>query len=184
MSGVVAWLTGLPASGKTTLARALLEATKREGHAACLLDSDEVRRRLVPAHGYDEDGRRDFYTTLGGLAAMLAEQGLVVLVAATAHRRSYRDAARALAPAFVEIHVATTLEECRRRDPKGLYARAASDGATTLPGLGVGYEAPESPDVVAMGEAGDLAACLTAIRRSLAQSSASESPSKNRSKST
>ena len=139
------WLTGLPSSGKSTLAAAMRE---RLGERSCLLDGDEVRDALVPRPGYGDEARDQFYASLANLAALLARQGLVVLVPATAHRRSYRDRARAVAPRFVEIHVATGADECAERDPKGLWAGPAR---ANLPGAGVEYEAPEQPDITAEG---------------------------------
>jgi adenylylsulfate kinase len=85
----------------------------------------------------------------------------VVLVPATAHRRSLRARARELAPRFVEVYVATGLGECERRDPKGLYARARKGEALHLPGVGEPYEAPEAPDVVAEGGMDELASDRT-----------------------
>lgn len=152
MSGTVAWFTGLPASGKSTLARHVREALRERGRVDCvLLDGDEVRATLVPPAGYDEAGRAAFYETLARLAALLAGQGLQVLVAATAHRRQFRERARALAPRFLEVHVRTSVEECRRRDPKGLYGSVAGGAVRALPGAGAEYEPPLAPDVVAEG---------------------------------
>ena len=113
-----------------------------------ILDSDEVRRAISPPPGYDRESRDDFYTTLGRLAVLVARQGFVVLVPATAHRRAYRDAAREMAPAFVEVHVATALADCVNRDPAGLYASSAH---AALPGVGVEYEAPRAAEVIAQG---------------------------------
>ncbi|MCC6523568.1 MAG: adenylyl-sulfate kinase [Polyangiaceae bacterium] len=146
-AGAVVWLTGLPSSGKTTLAWRVHAALRASGRAACVLDGDEVRRALVPAHGHDPAGRAAFYRSLGGLAALLASQGLVVLVPATASRRAFRDDARHLCGRFVEVHVATPLETCRARDPKGLYARASRGELSALPGMGEAYEAPARPEV-------------------------------------
>lgn len=157
--GAVVWLTGLPASGKSTLAGRIAAHLQEARIASVVLDSDEVREVLVPPPGHDERGRDAFYQTLGGLAALLAERGLVVVVAATAHRRAWRDHARGRAPRFLEVHVATPLDECRRRDPKGLYARAAS--LPDLPGIGVPYEPPLHPDVIA--RSGDEAPAATAV---------------------
>lgn len=160
--GVVVWFTGLPASGKSTLAR--LVRDRLDALAAgtcCLLDGDEVRASLVPAPGYDPPARDAFYATLARLAALLARQGFVVLVPATANRRAYRDEARARAPRFVEVFVDVPESERVRRDPKGLYAQAAQGGAPDLPGVGAGYEAPVTPDVVAGG--GDDEAAAAAI---------------------
>jgi len=104
-----------------------------------------------PAHDYSEAGRKDFYETLGNLAAILANQGLIVLVPATAHLRSFRDEARQKAPRFAEIYVDTPLEECERRDPKGLYARARIEENGTLPGPGAAYEPPLAAEITAHG---------------------------------
>jgi adenylylsulfate kinase len=141
MTGAVAWFTGLPSAGKSTLARAVADELRQREIHAVVLDSDEVRA-LIPQLGYDEAARNQFYGLLARLAAMLARQGHVVLVPATANRRAFRDAARGLAPAFLEIFVDTPLEECRRRDTKGLYASKVADA----PGVGTAYERPTAAD--------------------------------------
>ncbi len=149
--GVVVWITGRPGAGKSTLAWAVLGRLRRAGRASVILDGDEVRAALGRPAGKGEEEREAFYGALGRLAALLALQGLAVVVAATAHRRSYRERARALAPRFVEVFVATPLEACRGRDAKGLYARARAGDTVGLPGLEVEYEPPAAPSVVASG---------------------------------
>lgn len=149
MTGAVAWVTGLPASGKSTLARRLRDRLRQGGAAAVLLDGDAVRAALVPTPGYDPAGRAAFYETLGNLALALADQGLVAIVAATGHARALRDRVRGRAPRFVEVFVDTPAEVCAARDPKGLWARAGA--APALPGAGVAYEPPLAPEVVARG---------------------------------
>ena len=151
MSGVVIWLTGLPASGKSTLARALQARLRERGTQTAILDGDEVRAALVPTPGYSPSEREQFYETLARMAAVLARQGLTVIVAATAHRRVFRERARALSPRYLEVHVATPQEECARRDPKGLYAEARRHDGIPLPGLAEPYEPPLRPDVLATG---------------------------------
>ena len=146
MIGCVVWFTGLPSSGKTTLAEAVRQ---RIGRGSCVLDSDRVRAALIPEPGYDEVSRADFYTSLANLAAMLARQDLIALVPATANRRQFRDYAREVAPAFIEVYVATPAGVCATRDDKGLWA--SSDARVELPGAGVDYEVPTSPDVIASG---------------------------------
>lgn len=143
MTGVVAWFTGLPSSGKSTLAASVADELRLHGVSAVTLDSDELRAAMVPPLGYDEAARAQLYGTLARLAATIAHQGHVVLVPATAHKRAFRDAARALAPKFVEIFVDTPLDECKRRDTKGLYARVVAQA----PGVGIPYEAPINPEV-------------------------------------
>jgi adenylylsulfate kinase len=159
MTGVVAWFTGLPSSGKSTLAAAVANALRARGVHGVTLDSDELRASLVPPPGYDDDSRAAFYATLANLAALLARQGHAVLVPATAHRRQFRDDARQRAPQFLEIFVDTPLEEAKRRDAKGLYAA----GGAQVPGVGIAYEAPVTPDVhVCVGD--DAAAAQIAQR--------------------
>ena len=151
MIGAVAWITGLPSAGKSTFARGLRERLAASGRVAVLLDGDEVRGALAPPPGYDPAGRAAFYETLGNLALVLAGQGLTVLVAATAHRRAFRDRVRARAPRFVEVFVDVPPEVCARRDPKGLWARARAGGAPELPGAALDYEPPIAPEIVARG---------------------------------
>ncbi|GAB4217026.1 MAG: hypothetical protein OHK0013_44190 [Sandaracinaceae bacterium] len=164
-AGPIAWLTGLPSSGKSTLARAVAEVLRSKGVHTIVLDGDEVRDALRPRPGYDDDARDAFYETLARLAALLAGQGATVLVPATAHLRTYRTRARALAPGrFVEIFVDTDLDTCRARDTKGLYARAAREGGGTLPGAGAVYEPPLVPElVVRPGDTHAIARIVDAI---------------------
>lgn len=165
--GVVVWFTGLPSSGKSTLARAAADALRARGlRDVCVLDGDEVRAALVPAPGYDPDGRDHFYDTLSNLAALLARQGLAVLVAATAHRRAFRDRARERAPRFVEVHVRVDPSVATARDAKRLYAAQRAGEVSNLPGADAGYEPPERPDVVADGGL-DLAAVDRVVERAL-----------------
>ena len=147
--GAVVWITGRPASGKSTLGGVLVARLREDGTSCALLDGDEVRDALGRPAGRGPEERDAFYEALARLAALLARQGLVVIVPATAHRRAYRDRARALAPRFLEVHVATPREECERRDPKDLYARARSGAAAGVPGADEPFEAPVAPDVTA-----------------------------------
>jgi adenylylsulfate kinase len=151
VSGAIAWVTGLPSAGKSTLARRLREGLAAAGAPALVLDGDEVRESLVPAPGHLPAERDAFYETLARLAALAARQGLVVVVAATSHRRAHRERARALFPRVVEIWVRTPPEECERRDARGLWALHRAGKAPLLPGPGVPYETPAAPDVVAAG---------------------------------
>jgi adenylylsulfate kinase len=153
VSRAIVWFTGLPASGKSTLARRVQAHFARTGRASVLLDGDELRD-ILGAHTYAPDDRDQFYRSLAALAALVANQGIVVLVAATAPRRQDRERARVQVAAegvFLEVWVKTPLSECESRDPKGLYARARRGYVSELPGVGVPYEPPEDPDVIADG---------------------------------
>jgi adenylylsulfate kinase len=149
VKAAIVWFTGLPRAGKSTLAARVREALRARGDPCVVLDGDAVRAALVPTPGYDLAGRDAFYATLGRLAALIAAQGMTVLVPATAHRRQYRNDAGARAPAFVEVFVEATAQERAGRDEAGLYVTQAT--RERLPGVGVAYEAPERPDVVAHG---------------------------------
>ena len=157
MKGAVVWVTGLPASGKSTFARRLRDRLRAAGVPAAVLDGDAVRAALVPAPGYDPEGRAAFYETLGNLALALASDGLAVVVAATAHRRAFRDRVRARAPRFLEVLVDVPADVCAARDPKGLWASARAGGAPELPGAQVPYERPLAPEVIARGGEDDAA---------------------------
>jgi adenylylsulfate kinase-like enzyme len=169
-AGAVVWFTGLPSSGKSTLARATRRAL---GPLPCVvLDGDEVRASLTPAPGYDDASRADFYETLARLAATLAKQGLVVLVAATAHLRRFRDRARALSPRFYEVFVDTPPEVCRQRDTKGLYAA----GTPHLPGADAAFEAPTAPALVVRPSDADAAG---AVARLIGVSASASAPARS-----
>jgi len=165
-SGIVVWVTGLPSAGKSTFAEGALAGLRERAVHACLLDGDAVRACLSPPVGYSPAERAGFYETLARLAAVLAGQGLVVLVPATAHRAAFRERARLLAPAFLEVFVDTPRDECERRDAKGLYARTVAGEAHGVPGAGEPYERPAHPDLIAHGGS-DRAACEALVAQLL-----------------
>ena len=145
--GFAIWLTGLPSSGKTTLAYALSRLLAERGIGVQLLDSDDLRRKLTPNPTYSVEERDWFYDVVTFLAGLLTDNGVNVLIAATAPRRAYRQAARDRIAQFAEVYVHCSPEECRARDPKGLWERADKGQIATLPGAGVPYEPPEYPEV-------------------------------------
>jgi adenylylsulfate kinase len=145
--GFAIWLTGLPASGKSTLAQALAQWLDDQNMTVQILDSDELRRRLTPHPTYSDDEREWFYEMIGWLAELLTQNGVNVLIAATAPRRPYRQAARQRIGRFAEVYVACAPDVCRARDPKRLWARADRGIITNLPGAGTFYEPPQSAEV-------------------------------------
>jgi len=151
------WLTGLPASGKSTVARALAAELAGMGIRAAVLESDAVRREITPNASYGEAERDAFYATLAYLARVLVLHGVPVIVDATANRRTYRDRARAAIPQFLETHVRCPLAVCQARDPKGIYRRGAEGTAQNVPGVSAPYEPPLLPEVVVDGERDDPA---------------------------
>jgi len=142
------WITGLPASGKSTIARALKSQLAALGIDAAILESDELRRILTPDATYDSSERDRFYRTMIVIGSLLVKHGVPVIFDATANRRIWRDEARRRIPRFMEVYASCPLEICMARDPKGIY-RQGRGRAGTVPGLHEPYEEPEQPAVVA-----------------------------------
>lgn len=145
------WVTGLPASGKSTIAAQFADQLKLRGVIATVLESDVLRREFSGSGQYGEQERDYFYTALAFIGRVLTAQGIPVIFDATANRRSYRDRARGAIPNFVEVYVNTPLEVCMQRDPKGIYRGGVSGTLENVPGLQAAYEAPEQPDLVIDG---------------------------------
>ena len=141
------WLTGLPASGKSTIVAALRPQLEGLGYAVEVLESDNVRRILTPAPTYSHEERDLFYRALALMGARLVAHGVTVIFDATANRRAYRDFARSLIPTFIEVAVECPLELAMRRDYKGTYQRGQQGESGTVPGLQDPYEAPLNPEV-------------------------------------
>jgi adenylylsulfate kinase len=148
------WLTGLPSSGKSTIARELVRMLRTRGIDAALLESDALREVLTPHPTYSDEERDAFYGALAYIGSLLVNHGVPVIFDATAHRRRYRDAARRSVERFLEVYVECPIEICVARDVKGIYRRARSGLAATVPGLQASYEPPPNPDVVVSGSAG------------------------------
>jgi adenylyl-sulfate kinase len=154
--GATVWMTGLPASGKSTVAAAVEARLVVEGRGAYVLDGDNLRHGLNGDLGFSAGDRAENVRRTAEVAALMADAGVVVLVALVSPYRADRDAARAvharLGLPFLEVYVATSLEECERRDPKGLYARARAGELQHLTGIDDPYEPPEAPAVVVRGD--------------------------------
>ena len=145
-SGFAIWLTGPPASGKTTLAVELKCLLGRRGIHTLVLDSDDLRQALTPHPTYTETERDWFYAVITYLGAWLTGNHVNVLIAATGHKRAYRQQAREQIQRFAEVYVECALDVCQARDRKGIYALAASGQGDRVPGIGVPYEPPLSPE--------------------------------------
>jgi len=142
------WLTGLPASGKSTLARELNGLLVKAGLTLEVLESDTLRRVLTPSPTYAPAERDLFYRALAFYGSRLIAHGVPVIFDATANRREYRDLARQLIPNFVEVAVVCPLEVCQQRDQKGTYRKGKAGKTSTVPGLQEPYEAPLKPEVL------------------------------------
>ncbi|MFJ9038067.1 adenylyl-sulfate kinase [Streptomyces sp. NPDC102406] len=151
VTGATIWLTGLPSAGKTTIAYALADTLRAEGHRVEVLDGDEIREYLSAGLGFSREDRHTNVRRIGFLAELLARNGVLTLVPVIAPYADSREAVRKRhqegGTAYLEVHVATPVEVCSERDVKGLYAKQAAGELTGLTGVDDPYEAPESPDL-------------------------------------
>jgi len=146
------WITGLPASGKSTLAAAIASQVREHGVDVAVLESDELRKIFTPDPHYGHKERDTFYRQMAYVGLLLATHGVPVIFDATANRRAYRDWARQQIPKFIEVYVDSPLEVCKVRDPKGIYHDAATNESNTVPGLATMYEPPEYPELIVHGD--------------------------------
>jgi adenylyl-sulfate kinase len=150
MTGFVLWFTGLSASGKTTIANIIEPELERRGFVVDHLDGDIVRTHLSRGLGFSKEDRDTNIARIGWVASRLARAGAAVVVSAISPYEEARRHARGLVEqhtAFVEVHVATPLKECVRRDPKGLYAAALAGEIDDFTGVSAPYEAPVEPEL-------------------------------------
>ncbi|RLF98985.1 MAG: adenylyl-sulfate kinase [Thaumarchaeota archaeon] len=149
--GFVVWFTGLPGSGKTTVAKAVEEKLSNIGFKTELLDGDWVRKTINPDAGFTRDERRRHLIRVAWIARLLARNGVAVLCSFVSPYKDVRAEIRKIveedAP-FIEVYTKCSLQECIRRDPKGLYKKALSGEIKNFTGLDDPYEEPENPELV------------------------------------
>jgi bifunctional enzyme CysN/CysC len=149
--GAVVWMTGLPSSGKSTIAHDAEAALVERGQTAYVLDGDNLRHGLNGNLGFSDEDRSENVRRTAHVAALIADAGGIALVSLVSPFEADRVMAREIVEErgleFVEVFVNTPLEECERRDPKGLYAKARAGEITGFTGVDAPYEAPERPDI-------------------------------------
>lgn len=143
----VIWLTGLPGSGKSTIADHVAEQLRAAGRRVERLDGDQVRA-LFPGTGFDREAREEHLRRIGYLASRLEAHGTFVVASFVSPYRESRDFVRSLCRRFVEVWVNTPLEECERRDPKGLYQKARSGEISRFTGIDDPYQPPVAAELV------------------------------------
>jgi bifunctional enzyme CysN/CysC len=162
VEGRVVWFTGLSGSGKSTVAVEVERRLVASGRAAYLLDGDNLRHGLNVDLGFSAADRDENVRRVGEVAALFADAGVVALVPLVSPYRDARDKVRQRVESaglpFTEVHVATPLDECERRDPKGLYAKARAGELQGMTGIDDPYEAPTAPELVLTPGDGDPAA--------------------------
>jgi adenylylsulfate kinase len=145
--GFTVWFTGLSGAGKSTLAEMLFHELRRRDMKVELLDGDIVRTNLSKGLGFSKDDRDTNILRIGFVANLLTRNGVVCLVSAISPYREARGQCRAAIQDFVEVYVHATLEECAKRDVKGLYAKAMAGEITGFTGVDDPYEPPQSPEI-------------------------------------
>ena len=170
-NGAVVWLTGLPASGKSTLARALERRLFGKGGSPILLDGDTLRAGLNGDLGFSEKDRSENIRRLAEVATHLARNGHIAIVAAVSPSREDRAAARRISEAaFREIYVSTPAEICESRDPKGHYAKARGGTLAAFTGIGNDYQPPQASELTLDTSTRSVSEAIEEIERMLSRS--------------
>jgi adenylylsulfate kinase len=147
-SGFTVWFTGLSGSGKSTLGVAVARRLRAAGIRVEVLDGDEVRHNLSKGLGFSREDRDTNIRRIGYVARLLTRNGVAVIAAAISPYRAARDEVRREIGAFVEVHVRASLQECIRRDTKGLYRKALAGELPQFTGVSDPYEEPAAPELV------------------------------------
>lgn len=156
LGGWCVWITGLPGSGKSVIAQALLRQLEQQGISAQLVSIDMLRKVVTPKPTYSEKERDMVYASIVFVSKLLTQNGVNIIIDATANRQRYRDNARKQIPRFIEAYVRCPLELCIEREakrgktfmaPRDIYKKAFTGKSKTVPGIGVPYEQPQNPEV-------------------------------------
>jgi len=160
--GCVIWLTGLSGSGKSTIACALEKKLIEQGCLCYVLDGDNIRHGLNKDLGFSAEDRTENIRRISEVAALFARAGVIAITAFISPYRDGRKLARQAAGEgrFIEVYINTGLQECEKRDPKGLYKKARAGQIDNMTGLDAPYEAPESPELELQTEQRDLDECV------------------------
>ncbi|MBN2105296.1 adenylyl-sulfate kinase [bacterium] len=148
--GAVLWFTGLSGSGKSTLAHAVEKKLFETGHLTYVLDGDNIRHGLNKNLGFSPEDREENIRRIGEVAKLFTDAGVIAMTAFISPYRTDRDKARSLVDKgrFIEIFCQCALDECEKRDPKGLYKKARAGEIKQFTGIDAPYEAPEAPEIV------------------------------------
>ena len=161
--GLTVWFTGLSASGKSTLCRAVYDRLAARGCRLELLDGDTVRKHLSKGLGFSREDRDENIRRIGFVAGLLTRNGVIALAAAISPYRAVRDEVRASIGDFVEVYVNAPLEVCEGRDPKGLYRKARAGQLPAFTGIDDPYEPPLKPEVECRTDRETLEECIAKV---------------------
>lgn len=167
--GFVVWLTGLPGSGKTTIAKELEPKLRKLDWPVEIIDGDEIRQSLSKGLGFSREDRETHLKRCAYVAKLLSRNGVAVIAALISPYREVREYARKETTNFVEVYVKCSVQTCRKRDPKGLYKKASAGEIKDLTGPQDLYEEPLHPDLIVDTEKQNLPECVDAIVKKLEQ---------------
>jgi adenylylsulfate kinase len=148
LNAPVIWLTGIPGSGKTTLALELKKFYDQKGLPIDILDGDEIRKTLSKDLGFSPEDRKEHNRRVIFVAKILAKNGVTTIIPLISPYRETREFARKEIPNFIEVWVKASVDECKKRDPKGLYKKAMAGEIKNLTGLNAPYEEPQNAELV------------------------------------
>lgn len=178
LAGWCAWITGLPGSGKSVIAQALLRQLEQQGISAQLVSVDMLRKVVTPKPTYSERERDMVYASIVFVSKLLTQNDVNVIIDATANRQRYRDHARKQIPRFIEVYVRCPLELCIEREakrgktfmaPRDIYKKAFTGKSKTVPGIGVPYEQPQNPEVTVDSNKQSPEECAEKIYKTIAR---------------
>lgn len=163
--GAVVWFTGLSGAGKTSIAGGLARRLSEQGRQAYFLDGDVLRQGLCRDLGFSVEDRKENIRRAGAVAHILADAGLVALVALISPFRADRDQIRSVLPTgkFIEVFVNAPLDVCEQRDAKGLYKKARAGLITDFTGIGSPYEPPLAPEIELQTDSMSLEECVNKL---------------------
>jgi adenylyl-sulfate kinase len=167
--GFTLWFTGLPCSGKSTLATLVGQELERRGRAVEILDGDVVRTHLTKGLGFSKGDRDENIRRIGFVCSLLSRHGVAAIAAAISPYRAARNEVRAKIENFIEVYVTASLETCIRRDVKGMYKKALAGELKNFTGINDPYEPPANPELVIDTQAEPPAGCAARIMALLEQ---------------
>jgi adenylylsulfate kinase len=165
----ILWFTGLSASGKSSVANAFARTLFDRGAQAFVLDGDNVRHGLNQDLGFNETGRKENIRRIGEVSKLFVDSGQIVLTAFISPYRDDRDLVRELVEKdeFLEVYIKCSIEECEKRDPKGLYKKARNEEIKHFTGISAPYEEPANPEIVLDTEKYSIEECVKQLTKAL-----------------
>lgn len=167
MQAAAIWLTGIPASGKTTISILLKDYFQKKNMPAIILDGDEIRKTVSKDLGFSPQDRKEHNRRVIEIAKLLVKNNFTAIIPLISPYRETRELARKEIPNFVEVYVKASLDTCIKRDPKGLYQKAKNGEIQNLTGLQSPYEEPQNPEVILDTEKNTPEQCLQIITKKL-----------------